>query len=132
MCVIAHAGFPARGCCAQKRAYLPLTPFLAHSPGMATPGKPTQRGPRSKASRPETQPLAPYLAELLNPALNDIPGVAEAPARFEPAGPGGIVGSAGTASTLEELLQAGRPEHSRPPAVDAASPGAAAKIRRRP
>ena len=83
---------------------------------MATSGKPTQRSARPKASRPDTQPLAPYLAELLNPALNDIPGVAEAPAHFEPAGPGGIVGSAGTSSTLEDLLLKGDPNiRDRPP-----------------
>ncbi len=83
---------------------------------MATSGKPTQRSARPKASRPDTQPLAPYLAELLNPALNEIPGVAEAPARFEPAGPGGIVGSAGTSSTLEDLLLKGDPNiRDRPP-----------------
>src|SRR5579863_10668403 len=82
---------------------------------MATPAKPTPRSTRSKASRPETQPLAPYLAELLNPALNEPGGVDEAPATFA-VGPRGIAGSAATAGTLQELLDKGDPNiRDRPP-----------------
>jgi excinuclease ABC subunit B len=34
------------------------------------PGKPSAKSPRSKAHRPDVQPIAPALAELLNPAIN--------------------------------------------------------------
>ena len=79
--------------------------------------KPTHpnRATRAKASRPETQPLAPHLAELLNPALVETPGVAEAPATFD-IGPRGFGGSAATTESLEKLLELGDPNiRDRPP-----------------
>lgn len=42
-------------------------PGMAKSPG--TPKKPSTRTPKSKAHRPDVQPIAPALAELLNPAI---------------------------------------------------------------
>src|ERR1700743_365022 len=36
----------------------------------APPKKPTGKTPKSKASRPDVQPIGPALAELLNPAIN--------------------------------------------------------------
>src|SRR6202042_1475015 len=45
-----------------------------HIPGMAkppnSPKKPGSKTPKSKAHRPDVQPIGPALAELVNPAIN--------------------------------------------------------------
>ena len=82
---------------------------------MPAPRKPS-RAPKSKASRPELQPLDEHLAALLNPALSEPKpqGFSEAPQRtFAAAAPDshprGLTGAAVTADSLKELLELGDP-----------------------
>ncbi len=100
---------------------------------MSRPPKSAARTPRSKASRPDVQPLDQHLAGLLNPKLNERgPGFGEAPqAPFEAGAvsvdpslsarlgldkptrarprPQGITGASSTAESLKELLELGDP-----------------------
>jgi excinuclease ABC subunit B len=56
------------GLCTLYLASPPLhIPGMAKSPG--PPKKPSTKTPKSKAHRPDVQPIAPALAELLNPAI---------------------------------------------------------------
>ena len=64
---------------------------------------------RPKANRPDVHPLGDHLAALLNPALVEAPGFAEAPAKFEPAHPRGMTGATATVESLKELLENGDP-----------------------
>jgi excinuclease ABC subunit B len=105
----------------------------------SSPPKPARKKaePRSKASKPEVQPLGEHLAALLNPALNRRqPGFAEAPQAGYDSGPlsridaklaetlgrgaapekgaplyqpQGVVGAAATADSLKDLLERGDP-----------------------
>ncbi len=72
------------------------------------PAKDPARPTRAKASKPEVAPLAPHLAQLLNPALISpalTPGFEEAPqAAYDP---GAAVQA--TADSLDELLRLGDP-----------------------
>ena len=81
---------------------------------MAKSAKPA----RAKAARPEVHPLGEHLAALLNPALVEKPGFAEAPAAFE-AGeshPRGMTGATATIESLKVLLELGDPNvRERPP-----------------
>ncbi len=89
---------------------------------MPAPKKPG-RAPKSKASRPELQPLDEHLAALLNPALAEAKpeGFAEAPQRhFEAPGPDnhprGLSGAPATVESLKALLELGDPNiRNRPP-----------------
>ena len=95
-----------------------LRPYCPH----ARPQKPG-RAPKSKASRPEVQPLDQHLAALLNPALVEPKpqGFGEAPQpKFEgPAPeshPRGLTGATASAESLKELLDHGDPNiRERPP-----------------
>jgi excinuclease ABC subunit B len=51
---------------------MPHIPDMAKKPDTPKkPGKsPKSKTPNSKAHRPDVQPIAPALAELLNPAIN--------------------------------------------------------------
>jgi excinuclease ABC subunit B len=89
---------------------------------MPAPKKPG-RTPKSKASRPELQPLDEHLAALLNPALVEpkAGGFAEAPQpRFEAPAPEshprGLSGAGATIESLKALLELGDPNiRNRPP-----------------
>ena len=77
---------------------------------------------KSKASRPDLQPLDEHLAELLNPALAERRGgFGEAPQpRFETPAPEshprGLTGAAVSADSLKALLEEGDPNiRNRPP-----------------
>jgi excinuclease ABC subunit B len=73
---------------------------------------------RAKAARPDVHPLGEHLAALLNPALNEKPGFAEAPAEFEAEAshPRGMSGATATIESLKELLEFGDPNiRERPP-----------------
>ena len=80
--------------------------------------------PKSKASRPDLQPLDEHLAELLNPALAEgRRGFGEAPqTKFEEPAPQshprGLTGAAVSAESLKALLDEGDPNiRNRPPWV---------------
>jgi excinuclease ABC subunit B len=89
-----------------------------------SPGKQPGRAPRSKAAKPEVQPLDEHLAALLNPALNARPaGFGEAPqapfAYNEAAGPDrrpDMSGVEATLASLRDLLEYGDPNlrHKKP------------------
>jgi excinuclease ABC subunit B len=89
---------------------------------MPAPKNPA-RAPKSKASRPDLQPLDQHLAALLNPALVEPQrqGFGEAPPpKFEgPAPeshPRGLTGATASAESLKELLDRGDPNiRERPP-----------------
>jgi excinuclease ABC subunit B len=89
---------------------------------MPAPKNPA-RAPKSKASRPDLQPLDQHLAALLNPALVEPQrqGFGEAPQpKFEgPAPeshPRGLTGATASAESLKELLDRGDPNiRERPP-----------------
>ncbi len=81
------------------------------------------RTPKSKASRPELQPLDEHLAALLNPALVEAKaeGFGEAPQRnFEAPGPDnhprGLSGATATIESLKTLLELGDPNIRNRPA----------------
>ena len=77
--------------------------------------------PRSKAARPDVQPLGEHLAALLNPALNRSRGFEEGPqagfltpppgleALGESEHPRGMTGATATVDSLKALLEAGDP-----------------------
>ena len=87
---------------------------------MPAPNKPS-RPTRSKASRPELQPLDKHLAALLNPALVEPTGFGEASQpKFESptpdSHPRGLSGAPASAESLKELLDRGDPNiRNRPP-----------------
>jgi excinuclease ABC subunit B len=88
---------------------------------MPSPRKPS-RALKSKASRPDVNPLDGHLAELLNPALAERSrGFDEGPQpRFEAPAPEshprGLTGAAVSADSLKELLDGGDPNiRNRPP-----------------
>jgi excinuclease ABC subunit B len=117
---------------------------MAKTPGKSSGGSPAAskpvvskalRAPRSRASKPDVQPLDDHLAELLNPKLRAAAptGFAEAPQAGFDAGPPvgidpalsaklgldkptrvrprpqGVTGAASTAESLKELLERGDP-----------------------
>ena len=90
---------------------------------MPAPRKTARSAPKSKASRPDLQPLDEHLAALLNPALVKPrpPGFGEAPqAKFESPAPEshprGMTGAAATVDSLKVLLEQGDPNiRERPP-----------------
>ncbi len=79
--------------------------------------KPPKRAaaPRSKAAKPEQQPLGEHLAALLNPALNTVTptGFAETSAAYDAstgsAHPPGMSGVEATVASLKDLLDRGDP-----------------------
>jgi excinuclease ABC subunit B len=88
---------------------------------MPSPRKPS-RALKSKASRPDVNPLDGHLAELLNPALvEQKQGFGEAPqprfvAPAPESHPRGLTGAAVSAESLKELLDGGDPNiRNRPP-----------------
>ena len=89
---------------------------------MPAPKKPG-RTPKSKASRPELQPLGDHLAALLNPALVEPKpdGFGEMPQqKFEAPAPDshprGLTGATATIDSLKTLLELGDPNiRNRPP-----------------
>ena len=85
---------------------------MAKSP--ASPSrKPAVRTPRSRASRPDVQPLDEHLAALLNPALNEARGFGEAPqAGFDPGDVTGL--DPALAKALDITLPTDAPRRARP------------------